>query len=95
MMVCMAWPGMLGPLDDVHRPVFGELPHGLGVVGKEGWRGAEQPLVPGQRRGVVADWYPCEQVDGHAAMLVRTAHLAGDTVVAGRHGFGGDGPAGW
>src|SRR5215472_18013321 len=38
-------PGMFGPLDDVHRPVLGEFPHRLGVVGEERWRGAEQPFV--------------------------------------------------
>jgi hypothetical protein len=24
--------GMFGPLEDKHRPVFGQFPHGLGVV---------------------------------------------------------------
>lgn len=61
--------GVFRLLDDVHRPVFGEFPHSLGVVGEERRRGAEQPLVPGQRSRVVTDWYTCEQVDGHAAML--------------------------
>lgn len=62
--------GVFWPLNDVHRPVLGEFPHRLCVVGEERWRGAEQPLVPGQRRGIVVDRYPCEQVDGHAARLV-------------------------
>jgi uncharacterized protein (DUF924 family) len=25
---------MFGPLEDKHRPVFGQFPHGLGVVGR-------------------------------------------------------------
>ena len=66
-MPCMA--GMFGLMDDEHQPVFGEFPHGLGVIRVRRWRGAEQPLVPGQCCGVVADWYPCEQVNGHDAML--------------------------
>src|SRR5215475_4510751 len=66
--------GVLGPLDDVHRPVLGQLPHGLGVVGEERGRGAEQPLVPGQRRRIVVDGYAREQVDGHAEMLRGCPH---------------------
>jgi hypothetical protein len=62
--------GMLRSLDDVHQAVLGTFPHGLGVVREGGWRGPEQALVPGQRGGKVAYWYPGEQVDGHAAMLV-------------------------
>src|SRR4051795_2406412 len=68
--------GMLGPPFDVYEPVFGELPHGLGVVREERWRGAEQPFVPDQCRGVVADRYSCEEVDGHSATLCATAHHA-------------------
>ena len=34
MMVCLAWPACFRQLDDVHRPVLGEFPHRLGVVGK-------------------------------------------------------------
>ena len=61
--------GMLGQLLDDQRPMFGELPHGLGVTGHERRWGAEQPLVPGQRRSVVADGDSSVEVDGHAAML--------------------------
>ena len=66
---------MLGPLLDEHRSMLREFPHGLGVAWDERWRGAEQPLVPGQRRRVVVDWDSCVQVDGHAAMLIEP-HLA-------------------
>src|SRR5262249_17230383 len=78
--------GVFGPLADVHRPVLGQLPHGLRVVGEERRRGAEQPLVPGQRRCVIADRYPCEQVDGHDDML-RTS-VPADAAPPRTGGFG-------
>src|SRR3954453_23074168 len=66
--------GMLGAPFDVYEPVFGELPQGLGVVREERGRGAEQPFVPDECRGVVAGRYSCEEVDGHSATLCATAH---------------------
>lgn len=60
---------MLGPHLDEQVPVVGELPHRLGVVGQERRRSAEEPLVPGRRRGVVADRDTREQIHGHGIML--------------------------
>jgi hypothetical protein len=53
-------------------PVLGDLPHRLGVVRQERRWGAEEPLVPGHRRGVVADGDPREQIYGHDVMLEPT-----------------------
>ena len=39
--------GMLGPMHGIYPPMLRELPHGLDVVREEGWRGAEQPSIPG------------------------------------------------
>jgi hypothetical protein len=69
MMVCMAWSACSGRWTMYTDRVLGQFPHGLGVMGEERRRGAEQPLVPGQRRWIVGDGYAREQVDGHAAML--------------------------
>ena len=51
----------VGVLHDVHRPVFGERPHRLGVVGKER-RLSEQSLVPRSGGMVVAHTEAGEQV---------------------------------
>ena len=94
--VVMRGDALLSPA--VTRRLIGEFPHGLCVVGEERWRGPKQPLVPAQGRGVVADWYPREQVEGHAAMLSEGSGLdsqapahCGRTDL--RH-FDGDRPAG-
>ena len=61
--------GMFGPLDDEHPSMFREFPNGLGIGRDEcGW-GAEQALVPAQRRRIVVDRDAGEQVEGHAAIL--------------------------
>jgi hypothetical protein len=62
-------PGMPGPHHDVHVPVVGKLPYRLGVVRQERRRAAEEPLVPGRCRRLVADGDARKQIYCHEVML--------------------------
>src|ERR1035438_1364838 len=62
-------PGMPGPHHDVQVPVVSEFPHRLGVVRQERWRGAEESLVPGRRRGVIEDGTPANR-----SMVMTSGH---------------------
>ena len=57
--------GVLGTLLDEDVPVLAELPHRLGIVGEEGRRRAEEPLVPVHRRPQVRDGDSREQIIRH------------------------------
>ncbi len=59
-------PGVAGVfrlLHNVQVPMLRQLPDGLGVVGKEGGRRAQQPFVPRECRRVVSDRDAREQVE--------------------------------
>jgi len=60
--VALGPPGSVGVALDVDEAVVGQLPHRLGVVGVERRLGPEQPPVPVERRVVVPDADPGEEV---------------------------------
>lgn len=69
---------VLGPLLNEDEPVLGELPHGLGVIGDERRRRAEESLIPPQGDRVVADRDPGEQITGHARRASRAGRCCVD-----------------
>jgi hypothetical protein len=69
--------GVLGAEVDIEVTVFGELPDGFGVVGKEGGWGAEQALVPGEGGGIIRDGDAGEEVQGHVQDRAMGATLVG------------------